>query len=566
MSYEELDDVATTVYQRADVNVEFYGLWHTREDDEMKRELCTLAGAGALVAAIAVSQAALAQKHGGILTEYMIDSPASMSIHEEATVVAERPVMGVFNNLVIFNQHVKQNSLASILPELATDWSLDEDGTRLTFHLRHGVKWHDGKPFTAADVKCTWDLLQGKTAAKLRVNPRKAWYNNLAEVATNGDYEATFVLKRPQPAFVALLASGMSPVYPCHVSPTQMRQHPIGTGPFKFVEFKPNEHIKLTRNLDYWKPGLPYLDGIEYTVVRNRSTVVLAFIAGKYDLTFAGSVSIPLMHDIQKQRSDAICELPAGSVSTNLIINRNVPPFDNPQLRRAMALTLDRKAFVDILTMGTGLMAAAMQPPPGGQWGMPKEMLERLPGYGPDVAKNRAEAREIMKQLGYDPEHRLKVKVSTRDIPPYRDPAVILLDQLKDIYIDAELEPVDTVQWYPKVMRKDYTVALNLTGTYVDDPDTLLYENYACGGVGNYNGYCNPEIDKLIDQQSMEPDQDKRHRLVWEIERRLTEDGARPLVYFNKGATCRDPAVKNLTVMVNSIYNGWRMEDVWLDK
>ncbi len=475
-------------------------------------------------------------------------------------------MMAVFNNLVIFDQHIKQNSLDTIRPELATDWSWDEDGTRLTFRLRHGVRWHDGKPFTAADVKCTWDLLQGKAAERLRVNPRKAWYNNLVEVTTRGDDEATFVLKRPQPAFLALLASGMSPVYPCHVPPAQMRQHPIGTGPFKFVEFKPNEHITLAKNPDYWKPGLPYLDGIEYTVARNRSTVVLAFIAGKYDLTFAGSVSVPLMRDIQNQRKDAICELPPGSVSTNLIVNRNAPPFDNPELRRAMALTIDRQAFIDILTEGVGLKAAAMQPPPGGQWGMPKEMLDTLPGYGADVAKNREAARAIMKQLGYGPDNRLKVKVSTRDIAPYRDPAVILLDQLKEIYFDAELEPVDTTQWYPKVMRKDYTVALNLTGTYVDDPDAMLYENYACGGVGNYNGYCNPEIDKLIERQSMEANQDERRRLVWEIERRLTEDGARPLVYFNRGATCWSPQVKNLTVMVNSIYNGWRMEDIWLDR
>jgi peptide/nickel transport system substrate-binding protein len=520
----------------------------------------------ALVAAIAVAGPARAQKPGGILREWLIDSPASMSIHEEATVVAERPMMAVFNNLVIFDQHIKQNSLDTIRPELATDWSWDEDGTRLTFRLRHGVRWHDGKPFTAADVKCTWDLLQGKAAERLRVNPRKAWYNNLVEVTTRGDDEATFVLKRPQPAFLALLASGMSPVYPCHVPPAQMRQHPIGTGPFKFVEFKPNEHITLAKNPDYWKPGLPYLDGIEYTVARNRSTVVLAFIAGKYDLTFAGSVSVPLMRDIQNQRKDAICELPPGSVSTNLIVNRNAPPFDNPELRRAMALNIDRQAFIDILTEGVGLKAAAMQPPPGGQWGMPKEMLDTLPGYGADVAKNREAARAIMKQLGYGPDNRLKVKVSTRDIAPYRDPAVILLDQLKEIYFDAELEPVDTTQWYPKVMRKDYTVALNLTGTYVDDPDAMLYENYACGGVGNYNGYCNPEIDKLIERQSMEANQDERRRLVWEIERRLTEDGARPLVYFNRGATCWSPQVKNLTVMVNSIYNGWRMEDIWLDR
>jgi len=519
-----------------------------------------------LFALMAAANAALAQKHGGILKEYIIDSPASMSIHEESTVVAERPMMGVFNNLVMFDQHVPQNSLASIVPDLATDWSWDEDGVRLTFHLRQGVRWHDGKPFTASDVKCTWELVQGKATEKLRVNPRKAWYINLVEVLTSGDYEATFVLKRPQPAFLALLASGMSPVYPCHVSPAQMRQHPIGTGPFKFVAFKPNEYIKVARNEDYWKSGLPYLDGVEYTISRNRSTAILAFVAGKYDLTFAGTLTIPLTRDLQSQRPDAICERPPGSVSTNLIVNRNAPPFDNPKLRRAMELAIDRQAFIDILTEGQGFRGAAMQPPPAGQWGTPKEMLEKLPGYGSDVAANRAEAREIMKKLGYGPDNLLRFMVSTRDIPPYRDPAVILLDQLKEIYIDAQLEPVDTAQWYPKVMRKDYTVGLNLTGTFVDDPDALLYENYACGGVGNYNAYCNPEIDKLIDQQSTEASQEKRRQLVWEIERRLVEDGARPLIYFNRGGICWDPAVRGLTVTLNSIYNGWRMEDVWLDR
>ena len=87
-----------------------------------------------------------------------------------------------------------------------------------------------------------------------------------------------------------------------------------------------------------------------------------------------------------------------------------------------------------------------------------------------------------------------------------------------------------------------------------------------CGGVGNYNGYCNPEIDKLIEQQSMEANQEKRKHIVWEIERRLTEDDAKPLIFFGRGSNCWDPKVKGLTIMVNSIYNGWRMEDVWLDK
>ncbi len=163
---------------------------------EMKH-LQTIVAAGILVTALAPAGPAFAQKQGGVLTAYSLDSPASMSIHEEATVFAERPMMGVFNNLVIFKQDVPQNSLQSVVPDLATGWSWSEDGTELTFPLRQGISWHDGKPFTAKDVKCTWDMLTGKSSDKLRLNPRKAWYRNLEEVKTNGDYEVIFRLKRP---------------------------------------------------------------------------------------------------------------------------------------------------------------------------------------------------------------------------------------------------------------------------------------------------------------------------------------------------------------------------------
>ena len=146
-----------------------------------------VAMAGALLIALSGGGAAWAQKTGGILKMYSPDSPASMSIHEESTVFAEGPMMGVFNNLVMFDQHVKQNSLQSIVPDLATGWSWNEEGTELTFPLRQGVRWHDGKPFTAKDVKCTWDMLAGKSSDKLRLNPRKAWYNNLEEITANGD-------------------------------------------------------------------------------------------------------------------------------------------------------------------------------------------------------------------------------------------------------------------------------------------------------------------------------------------------------------------------------------------
>src|SRR6266436_738666 len=303
----------------------------------MKRDLLVLAAAGSLLIAMSAGEPALAQTRGGILRMSHFDSPASMSLHEEATAAANRPMMGVFNNLIMYKQDVPQNSMQSIVPDLAVNWSWSEEGTELTFPLREGVRWHDGKQFTAKDVKCTWDMLTGKSDEKLRLNPRKSWYRNLEEVTINGDFEVTFHLKRPQPAFIAVLASALSPVYPCHVPPRDMRSHPIGTGPFKFVEFKPNEYIKVTRNRDYWKPDRPYLDGIEYTMAKNRSTAILAFTAGKYDLTFAGTVSIPLLKDVKSQVPAAVCELPQGSVSFNLVVNRDVPPFDNADLARAMA-------------------------------------------------------------------------------------------------------------------------------------------------------------------------------------------------------------------------------------
>jgi peptide/nickel transport system substrate-binding protein len=517
------------------------------------------------VLAAVVAGPASAQKTGGTLKMFSPDSPASMSILEEGTAFAIGPMMGVFNNLVMFDQHAKQNSLQSIVPDLATGWSWSEDGTELSFPLRQGVKWHDGQPFTAKDVQCTWDLLTDKSSDKLRINPRKSWYRNLERVSTNGDFEVTFHLQRPQPAFLNLLAAGQAPIYPCHVPARDMRQHPIGTGPFKFVEFKPNERIRVTRNPDYWKTGRPYLDGIEYTIIKNLSTAILAFVAGKFDMTFRYSVTAPLLKDINSQMPQAICELASLGINRGLVVNRDRPPFDSPDLRRAMALSLDRKAFIDIITEGQGDIGGVMQPAPEGLWGMPPGMQRELPGYDPDMQKSRAEARRIMQKLGYGADNRLEVKVSARDLPFLRDPAVLLIDQLKEVYVDATLETIDTTNWFPKVMRRDYTVALSPAGGG-PDPDQNLYVTYGCGGDLNYNNFCSPEVDKLIDLQSIEADQEKRRWLVWQIERKLAEDGARPIIFYDRRATCWQPHVKGLTIMVNSIFNGNRMEDIWLDK
>jgi peptide/nickel transport system substrate-binding protein len=400
----------------------------------------------------------------------------------------------------------------------------------------------------------------------IRKSPRKIWYKNVKEITTNGDHEVTFNMERPQPSFLSMLASGYTPVYSCHVSGRDMRSKPIGTGPFKAVEFKRNEAIKVVRNPDYWKKGRPYLDAIEWRIVSNRSTRLLAFGAGEFDMTFDSDVTFPLLKDVKAQRPDAVCEARPTNVSSNVLMNRDKAPFDNPKVRAAMVMALDRKAFSTILSEGHDLEGAAMLPPPAGVWGMPKDMLPNLLGYAADIEKSRAEARKIMEGLGYSADKPLRIKISTRNIPNYRDPAVILIDQLKKIYIESELDAIDTTVWHTKVTRKDYQIGMNLTGQGVDDPDVNFYENYHSTSDRNYSGYKNPEVDKLIDQQSAEVDREKRKKLVWGIEKKLAEDVARPILNHGVANTCLSPQLKGLVLQVNSIYNSWRFEDVWLDK
>jgi peptide/nickel transport system substrate-binding protein len=260
------------------------------------------------------------------------------------------------------------------------------------------------------------------------------------------------------------------------------------------------------------------------------------------------------------------CLVQPSNTQGNLLVNRERPPFDDPRIRRAMGLAIDRKAFSDILSRGVYNIGGAMLAPPEGIWGWSPEFMATVPGYAADVEKSRAEGRQIMGELGYGPDKMLPLKVSTRNIADYRDASVILIDHLKTVYIQGELEPLDTAVWYARLARKDYAVGMNVQGTGIDDPDVMFFENYVCGSERNYTAYCNPELEKMFHQQSMMKDQMARRQLVWEIDRKLQEDGARPVVYQSQGGTCWWPYVKGLKLAVNSIYNHWRFEDVWLDR
>jgi peptide/nickel transport system substrate-binding protein len=505
-------------------------------------------------------------KRGGILNAMLAEDPPGLSIHESATISGVWPVMPCYSNLVLFDPFKSQESADTVIPELAERWSWQDNYRNLVFFLRKNVRWHDGQPFTSRDVKYTFDVVrEAKDApAKLRLNPRKDWYANVEAVEAPDAHSVIFKLRRPQPSLLLLLASGYSPVYPAHVPLAELRLRCVGTGPFRLKEYGRGQIVELEKNTDYFVPGRPYLDGLRYPIITERGTRLAALQAGRLDVSVPLEMTKPMAETVKKSVPSLVVVETGQNGSDNVILNHKRPPFDNLTVRRAINFAIDRHAYVLAVRQGGAVVGPALMPKPFGVWGLLDKELRTLPGYrAPDLDK--AEAKRILASAGFGPGKPLRVELVTRAFAIYVDLGSFVVDQLRLVGVEATLKQLDTAAWFPTLARHDFQIGANLTAGVVDDPDAYFFENYKCGASRNYTNYCNDEVDRLIDLQSQEMDREKRQKLVWEIERKLEADVARPMLGWRKEYFTQWPHVKNL-VPHNSLYNYGRMQEVWLDR
>jgi peptide/nickel transport system substrate-binding protein len=253
--------------------------------------------------------------------------------------------------------------------------------------------------------------------------------------------------------------------------------------------------------------------------------------------------------------------------SDNIVLNHKKAPFDNATVRRAVNFALNRAASIQSVRHGGAVPGAAMMPPPFGSWGLPDKELRTLAGYR-EPARDRAEAKKLLAQAGYGPAGNkplLRLEMVTRTLPVYVDLASYVVDQLRQVGIEVTVKQLDTAQWFPVLARKDFVIAANLTAPGADDPDVMFYENFKCGTARNYSDYCDERMDRMIDAQSQELDRAKRLKLVWEIQKKLEADVARPMLGWRKEYFVHWPHVKGL-VAHNSLYNWARKQEVWLDR
>ena len=503
-----------------------------------------------------------APKFGGVLNLMLReDLPQGFAIHETATISTVWPAMPCLNNLVLFDPLKKTESVDTIIGELAEKWSWQDNFRNLVFFLRKGVKWHDGQPFTSRDVKVTFDMLRetADAPAKLRINPRKDWYANVEAIEAPDTHTIVFRLKRPQPSFLMLLASGYTPIYAAHLPPASYRTGCIGTGPFKLKEWRKGEYVEYVKNPDYFVKGRPYLDGLKYYVVVERSTRQAALQAGKLDASFPGETTKTAAEQLKQAVGQLVVTPFSQNVSDNIIMNVKKPPFDNPKVRLAVSYAIDRRALIQAVHQGAASLGSAMSP--YGVWALPEKELLALPGYG-KTADMKAQAKKLLAEAGITPQNPLKVEMVTRNIAVYVDMASFVINELKQVGIEASLKQIETAQWHAMATRGDYQIGANLTGLGPDDPDANFYENYGCGSPRNYSGYCNEQVQKLIDAQSQELDPKKRLALIAQIQKKLEDDAGRPVLGWRLDYFTVWPHVKNM-VPHQSIFNFGRFQEVW---
>ena len=414
------------------------------------------------------------------------------------------------------------------VPDLAESWSLSEDGNTLTFKLRQGVKWHDGKPFTAADVKCTWDLIAGRSDRQVAGQPAQILVPK-PEVGHRRRRLPRSAFTEPAAALVPRaarlgLVAGLS--VPCPGEGHAYASDRHRTVQIRRVQAQRNHQDRP--NPDYWKKDRPYLDGIEYTYIANPSTAILAFTAGKFDRLCARQ-SVAAADEADEAAGagrglrGSVVEHPAPAARQSrqaALRQSRAAPGDGAEPRPpGLHRHHQRRRWV-----GRRRDDAAA----GRRWGMPPEILQSLPGTGPMCKKNRAEAREIMKKLGYGPDKRLPVTVTTRDdTPAYRDPSVLLIDQLKEIYHRRHAERDRYDRMVPDRHAQGLHRRSDRQRNGLDDPDQQLIENFVCGAERNYTGYCSKEVDEL-DRSAIERSRCREAQEAGLGDRAQTGRGRRP--------------------------------------
>jgi peptide/nickel transport system substrate-binding protein len=507
----------------------------------------------------AAVEAAETPRRGGVLLAVIGADPPSLDPHQESTFATIQLVAPLYSTLLQIDPY----AYPKIVGDAATDWKVAPDGLTYTFRLRQDIRFHDGSPLTAADVKATYDKIIWPPRGARSI--RKSAYSAVTSVETPDPVTVVFKLGFPSASLLDNLASPWNVIYPkkyLDKDPNYFKTNVLGSGPFKFKGYTRGSTFEGVRNPDYFVKDRPYLDGYKFFISPETSVRAAAIRSGRAYIEFR---DLPLaeVEAIKKQLGDRIVVQQTPMVGQfGIGINNTLKPFTELRVRKALTLGFDRYTAGKVLYPLTGLRDVGALIRPGTDWALPPTELEQLPGFGRDPEKSRAEARRLLAEAGYP--NGFRVVLKNRNVKlPYQDFAVFVIQEWRKIGVQAENRPLETAAWFADGRDTgNFELIVQPTVESMDDPDQFL-NRYTTGAPQNYGRFSDPAIDDLFARQARATDPAERRKLVHEIQKRVLDQAyyipglwwTRRVVHWAK--------VKNY-VAPPSHYTNQKLQDVWL--
>jgi peptide/nickel transport system substrate-binding protein len=438
-------------------------------------------------------------KSGGTLKVGLQADPAELDPHKTSLTAAWHVIEHIYDGLVSVSPALTP------VPALAESWEISADGTVYTFKLRPGVKFHNGREMTADDVKYSFERIIDPATA----SPALSDFEVIASIESPDATTSVITLKSADASFMSKLMGYAAKVVPQEEveKNTDLQNISVGTGPFKFVEYVPQSSFKVEKNPDFWIPGLPYLDGIEFTIVSEATSRTAALVSNTVDF-----IEYAPVQDMETFKGDSNLAV-TGDANTNIrymAINVSREPYDKIEVRQAIAKAIDRGPVIDASVFGFGAPMVSVFPET--YWaGMAQDIV------APDIEG----AKALLEKAGVSG---LKPRITSwAQYAFLSNAAVVIQEQLKAIGIEAELDLQENATYLAGYRGGDFDFSVTGTSGYIDPNDTL-YGNFKTGGDNNGIKYSNAEVDSLLDQGLAETDQTKRADIYRQIQTILIAD------------------------------------------
>jgi peptide/nickel transport system substrate-binding protein len=448
--------------------------------------------------------------------------------------------------------------------DLAQSWTAAKDLMSYTFKLHPNVKFHDGSTLSSADVKATYDRLRNPPQGV--VSTRKATFSDIDTIETPDATTVIFKMKNVNAAMLEHFASPWNTIYAAKElaeNPAAPRTKINGTGPFTFVEHIKGSHVSGKKNDNYFKKGLPYLDGWKGVFTLQAAAMLNAVQGGQVLGEFRG-ISPAERDRLVAAMGDKI-RIEESSWTLNLLVCFNVEkkPFDDVRVRKALLLAIDRWGGSLGLSKISTLRSVGGVVRPGSPFATPEAELIKLPGFAKDIKKSREEARKLLKDAGQE---NLKFVLWNRNLAmPYTPAGIFLVDQWRQIGVTVEHKQSDTGAYLATMNAGNHDVAIDFSNLFMDDTSLGLAKYLSLSRAPeNRSRSKDEQLDKLFDDHMRERDPEKRKALIRQFEKRLFEQAyQQPLLWWHRIV----PTHKTLMgwKMSPSHNLGAQLEDVWLN-